>query len=299
MATRQKIQTVSNVLSPANVDLQNATFMRDYNAATSTFNDFFGPMMMVAHNAMLEAWDLYEESGKKHIIRPMKRALQQFDRFWAAVKFIFEGKHGIYIDFCIQLTKQVDDDVQKLYLAFASALANDGVNDNRRMAWLYVSDLLLHNILHTYRQFLEGVTRETGNGRVAATFSWANPGLLTDCSERTIKSAHGDLPINDNINLALEIIARKINSARLQDDAAMTVIAYQEHGQYREEWAEGIQLYKDKRAAEEAAEQAAKEAYQRKIAESKARRKKAVEETLTADHAAELLSQKFSVRRKA
>ena len=57
--------------------------MRDYNAATSTFNDFFGPMMMVAHNAMLEAWDLYEESGKKHIIRPMKRALQQFDRFRA------------------------------------------------------------------------------------------------------------------------------------------------------------------------------------------------------------------------
>ena len=286
------------LLNSKNLDTELNAFMDDYQKATSIFNNFFGTLAMLAHDSLLEAVDLYEDTPayRQKVKYWLKKNQEQWRRYWALVKFVFDDRYTLYMDYLMQTTKAIDPDVRKLHLALSACLANNGIKDNGRMAWLYVYDLLTHQMVSAFSRFVGNIKRETGRQRLADAFEWSNPQHTASISEELIKAVNPrvDIPISDNVELSMEIIAKHIMSHKYQDTAALTVLEYDDHKDYREHLDVNLDDYKAQMAAEEEAARRANEDYWRKKTEKK---KKAREETQTAEHLAEQLSNKFKVTR--
>lgn len=285
---------IKPLLSVKNVDVTNATLMEDYNNATSIFNNFFGTMAQIATDSFHEALDIYEEDKKVYRFQCKKafKALEkELNIFWRNVDWLFEEKKYVYIDYLARTTKALDSDVRKLYLAISMSLANTGVKDNTRLAWVYVCDLIIHQMLSSYRRFVDGVVEATKNPRLRDTFKWADPTHLANLSTDLINSLHTlHVPMHDNVGLAMDIIAKHIMSPTWQDNAALEVLEYEDHADYRQALAPVIEEYKERREQKEREERKAAEKYKQRKA-----RERASQQAMPRQDVAETLSQKFKV----
>ena len=288
------------LLSEVNVECRRESFMRDYNVATSVFNNFFGTMAMLAHNAMLEAYDMYEGSPifRRNVKYWFGQTQASWERFWKLVDIIFEDKRNLYMDYLVQTTGAIQPDVVKLYYSVGQSLMRQKIDDTARLSWVYVSDIVVHYMLTAYRRFLEDIDRETGR-ELSAAFRWADPARLVSCTGELVKALYGkDVMMDDSVELGMRIIANHVMSPDWQDEAAMAAANHEEHAEFRAQMSECIAEYEEHCRQREKEEAQANEAYWEKVEAERRRRRQGRQETLTADQTAERLEGKYKIKRK-
>lgn len=297
---KKTIKIKTNMLNSQNVDVMGATFMKHYMAATQVFNGFYGTMSMIANNALTEAADAYEGTKvyKHDVKKAFKDAIKSWSIFWGRVRYLFEEKHEVYIDFISQAVKDMETDIQKLYIAVHQSLLRQRIPDADRKAWLYSADILTHELNAIFARYLEGLVKETKLPKLAETFMWADPQHVTRQTHDLLKRlCPVEITMDDNVTLAMQVIATKALSSERQDAAAIRALEYDCNENYREKLSKDIERYKEHIAEKEREKREANEAYKRKKEQEQARRKRSKSETLTGEQIASRLGDKFNVKR--
>lgn len=293
-----RVQYHHVLLSSKNVEFSGKKFMENYSAATSVFNGFYGSMARCANNAFNDAQDAYE--GTKEYRMQTKKMFQDctkaWDKFWRMVRFLFEDKYYVYMDFINNAVDGMDIDMQKLYFVVHSLLLKMNIQDTERRAHLYVADIMMHQLYAVYKRFLVGIVKETGQPRLADTFTWADLSHVESLTHDLLRRlCPVDIEMDDNILLAVQIIAQKAFSGERQDEAAIKALEYKGNEMHREAMKEDIEEYKKHIAEVRRERKEANEAYARKKEEERKRKRRSREEMMTADAIADKLANRFKV----
>ena len=139
-------------------------FMEAYHRATGVFNNFYGPLLMTANNAFNEAFDLYEGTPKFRfqVKKAFKNAAKEYDKFWACVRFIFDDRYSVYVDYCATAVEQVWQDVMKLYWVVRGSLLKQDKPDTERLAWVFTSHLLITEAKKLHAKWCISIAEQSG-----------------------------------------------------------------------------------------------------------------------------------------
>lgn len=288
------------MLSTKNVDFQRRETWEEYSKATSVFNGFFGIIAMVAYNAANEANDAYEGTPeyRHQTKKAFKTSQEAWARLWRTARRLFEDKYAVYADFITMAAEDMSTDLQKLYLAVHASLLKQDIKDTDRKAWVYAADMLAHELTAIYQRFVRQITEETRREIIGKSFRWADPTHITNCAHDCVRAvATRDVMMDDNVMLALEIIARKALSSEYQDESAIKALSLKGNEEFKEQMAESIeefQKHKDERIRQE---QEANDNYWSERQKQRQRHRKGRQETLTTDTIAARLGERFNVTR--
>ena len=278
-----------------------AAFMVQYNNATSIFNNFYGTLSMLANNAFTEGMDSYEGSSvyKFQIKKMFIRISSEWDQFWAMVKYIFEVKYALYIDYITQTTADLQPDLQKLYLAVDASLLRQGIPDHDRRAWLYTADILTHELVKSHQSFCRDLVRESHVPNFGDAFKWADLDHIRRHTHELVRAiCPVDITMDDNVHLAMQILGQRITSEERQDEAAMKTYDRKEHAEWREDAADRIEAYLQHKEELQREKERERQCEIERRKERSRQGRQGRREFLTSDKAAEILSEKFKVRRQ-
>lgn len=289
-----------NVYVNADQLMANKVFEEQYNAATSVFNNFYGALAMAANNAFTEAMDSYEGSSvyRFQVKKMFLRISKEWDKFWVDVRVIFEHKYSLYIDYISQSIADIQPDINKLYLAVDNSLMMQKIEDHDRRAWLFVADLITHELVRSRKAFVEDLVNHTHNQVLGETFDWADVEHIRRHTHELLRSiCKTDIYMTDDVHLAMKVIGRRVTDAERQDEAALRTFNYDEHEAWREDAADRIEAYLQHKEEMAEEKEKAKQAEIKRREEWSRRRRQGKREFLSSDAVADKLGEKFKVTR--
>ena len=285
------------LLSSKNVaTIQSEQFMADYKELTTVFNNFYGPITMCAHSALCEAYDLYEgtKAYRFGVKRLFKEAKQSWREWWAKVKFIFEDRYELYMDYVIQTHEALEPDVMKVYWGVNNSLKRAKTKDADRLAWMITADILTHKVKACHQTFLQEVRQKTSAAILANAFEWADITHLVTVTRDLAHLLHPrDVTLGEDVELGLEILFTHSVNTRLQDEACVNTLTMDEHWDNAdEEVKQSVRNTVEHWRKEDAAKQEANRRYW-----EEKKRKKARKPPISGKAIADKLSERFKVTR--
>lgn len=273
-------------------------FMEQYNSATSTFNNFYGTLAMMANNAFTEAMDSYEGTPmyRFQTKKMFKKISKEWDQFWAMVRFIFEAKYALYIDYITQTTGDLQPDLYKLYLSVDASLLRQDIPDHDRRAWLYTADILMHELVKSHRSFCESLVKMSHVPNFGDVFKWASMDHVRRHTHELLRSISPvDIYMDDNVHTAMMIIGQRVTNGERQDEAALRTYNREEHAAWREDAEDRIEAYLQHKEEVRQEKEKEKQEEMKRREERARRRRQGKREFLGADAVAERLGEKFKV----
>ena len=276
-------------------------FMEQYNSATSVFNNFYGTLAMIANNAFTEAMDWYEGTNvyRFQIKKMFLRTSSEWSQFWMAVKYIFEAKYALYIDYITQTTSDLQMDLQKLYLSVDASLLRQDIEDHDRRAWLYTADILTHELVKSHHSFCDDLVKHSHVPNFDDAFKWADLDHIRRHTHELLRAiCPVDITMDDNVCLAMRILGQRITNEERQDEAALRTYDMQEHTEWRKDAADRIEAYLQHKEELQREKERERQCEIERRKERSRQGRQGRREFLSSDKAAEILSEKFKVRRQ-